>query len=118
MLPPDEIIARIEKALATDGGGHSWDTLVPMLKAGKAQIFWNDQGAWITEIVQAPLSRWLNVWVVAGELPGVMDLQERVLEHARQNNCPRVTATARLGWKHVAREYGWHQHAMVITHEA
>lgn len=114
-LPPSEIIKRIEKALARDGM-HDWNSLVALLKAGHAQIFWNEHGAWITEIVSTPLSRHLNVWIVAGELPGVMDLQSQVLEHARHNNCRVVTATARFGWKHVAREHGWREHAMVITH--
>lgn len=115
-LPPAEVIRRIEKALARDKA-HNWATLAPLIAAGHAQIFWNAHGVWITEIIQTPLSRFLNVWVVAGELPGVMDLQEQVIEHARQNNCQYLVATARFGWKHVAAEYGWKAHAMVFKHE-
>ena len=88
-----------------------------LLQVGAAQIFWNEHGAWITEIVSTPLARWLHVWVVAGELPGVMDLQPQAIEYARQNNCSHLTATARFGWKHVAKKHGWKNHAMIITHE-
>jgi hypothetical protein len=115
-LPPEEIVRRIKKALARDKT-HTWDHVCDLLAVGAAQIFWNEHGAWITEIVQTPISRWLHVWIVAGELPGVMDLQGEVLEYARQQNCQHVTATARFGWKHVAKAHGWHQHAMVIKHD-
>lgn len=116
-LAPEKIIERIKCALARDKT-HTFEDVVALLQAGQAQIFWNNHGAWITEIINAPSGlRMLNVWVVAGELPGVMDLQPQVLEHARQHNCQRVIATARFGWKHVARQYGWKRHAMVITHE-
>ena len=115
-LPPDEIVRRIRKALARDGA-HTWEHVKDLLEVGAAQIFWNDHGVWITEIVSTPLSRWLHVWVVAGELPGVMDLQPAVLAHAKATNCHHVTATARFGWKHVAKAHGWRRHAMVITHD-
>lgn len=115
-LPPEEIIRRIKKALARDGA-HTWEHVCDLLQVGGAQIFWNDHGAWITEIVQTPLSKWLHVWIVAGEMPGVMDLQDRVLDFARQQGCHHVTATARFGWKKHLTTYGWRKHAMVITHD-
>lgn len=116
-LAPEKIIERIKRALARDKT-HTFEDVVALLQTGAAQIFWNDHGAWITEIITAPSGRrWLNIWVVAGELPGVMDLQPQVIEHARKNDCPHLTATARFGWKHVAKAHGWKQHAMIITHE-
>ena len=114
-MPPEEIIRRVEKALARDKA-HNFSTVLPLILAGKVQAFGNEHGLWLTEIVQSPLSKWLNVFVVAGELPGVMALQDQVLDFARKENCQHVTATARFGWKHIAKQYGWKQHAMVITH--
>ena len=115
-LPPDEIIRRIKKALDRDKT-HTWEHVCDLLHVGAAQIFWNDHGAWITEIVTTPIAKWLHVWVVAGELPGVMDVQPQVIEFAREHGCQRITATARFGWKHVAKAHGWHNHAIVITHD-
>lgn len=114
-LPGDEIVRRIKKALARDGT-HTWQHVQDLYEAKAVQIFHNDHGAWITEIAKSPLSKWLNVWVVAGELPGVMDLQPQVLEFAKSQGCSHLTATARFGWKHVAAAHGWRKHAMVITH--
>lgn len=115
-LPGEEIIRRIKKALSREGNGsHTWEDVVELLKAGKAQIFFNGDGAWITEIIHSPRKRWLNVWVVAGQLPGVMDLQSKVVEFARSQGISDITATCRLGWKQIAREYGWKEKAMFIT---
>lgn len=115
-LPGDEIVRRIKKALSREGNGsHEWQDVVALLKAGKAQIFFNEHGAWITEIIQSPRKRWLNVWVVAGQLPGVMDLQAQVIEYARSQGISDITATCRFGWKQIAREYGWKEKAMFIT---
>lgn len=116
-LPPEEIIRRVKKALSRAGETHTWEDVVALLKAGHAQIFWNDHGVWITEVIQSPRVRYLHVWIVAGELPGVMDLQPKVLEHAKSENCKTVMASARFGWKHVARQHGWKEKAMVITHD-
>lgn len=115
-LPPEKIIERIKKALARDKS-HTWEDLDARLKVGTAQIFWNDHGAWVTEVLQAPRKRSLNVWVVAGELPEVMDLQDQVIEFARKMDCKELHATARFGWKHVARAHGWQEKAVLITHE-
>lgn len=115
-MTPDDIQDRIKRALRRDGT-HTWEHVKERLRDGRAQMFWNDHGAWITEINAYPLKRVMNCWVVAGELPGVMDLQEHVLAHARENDCADLTATARFGWKHVARQYGWKEKAMLIHRE-
>jgi hypothetical protein len=115
-LPPEEIVARIKKALARDKT-HTWEHVCDLLQVGAVQIFWNEHGAWITEVRHTPIAKWCHVWVVAGELPGVMDLQEKVIDFARQEGCQQITATARFGWKHVAKAHGWENHAVLIRHD-
>ena len=115
-VTPDDIQDRIKRALAIYGT-HSWDDVKDLLRERKAQMFWNDHGAWITEVLTGPQRRILNCWVVAGELPGVMDLQDEAMTFAREQGCEAMTATARLGWKHVARQYGWKEKAMLIQRE-
>ena len=114
-VTPDLLQQRISRALARDGA-FTLDHVKDRLRDGRAQIFWNDHGAWITEIVDTPLKRSLNVWVVAGELPAVMDLQPKVLDFAAAEGCADMYATARFGRKHVARAHGWKEKAMLIHH--
>jgi hypothetical protein len=115
-LPPAEIVRRIEKALEIDGT-HTWDDVRDLLLDGAAQIFWNEHGAWITELLVLPQKRMLNVWVVAGELPEVMALQEQVERFALTQTCDcMIVKGARFGWKDIAKEYGWEEHALVLRH--
>jgi hypothetical protein len=106
-LPPDEIIRRIEKALAHGGNTHTWDDIRQGLIEGKYQIFWNPFGACITEIVDAPQKRYLNCFVVAGQLPEVMELQDEVDKFALIHNCAYMMTSARMGWQKVLPDYGW-----------
>lgn len=114
-LCPAEIRARIEKALEIDGT-HAWGDLVARFHDGRSQVFWNDHGAWVTDIIVYPRKRVLHVWIVAGELPEVMKVQTQVEAFARLEKCDYITAVARFGWKHVARQHGWQEHAMLIRH--
>jgi len=116
-LPPDEIIRRIEKALAHGGDTHTWDDVRHGLIEGKFQIFWNDFGACITEIVDAPKKRYLNCFVVAGQLPEVMDLQKDVDTFALVHGCSYIMTSARMGWQKVLPDYGWKATRMVFIKE-
>jgi hypothetical protein len=108
-LPPQEIIRRIEKVLEIDGT-HTWEDMREMLCEGQCKIFWNEHGAWITEILVYPRKRTLNVWVVAGEMPEVMELQNDVERYAITMTCDAMTARdARF------KDYGWQEQAMVLV---
>jgi hypothetical protein len=118
-LPPAEIIARIEEALERDGT-HTWDDIQELLINGEAQIFWNAHGAWITQIKVAPRRRWLDVWVIAGQLPEVMELQLDVEKFALSHGLDRLVATTRPGWLALSEKpgwekYEWKQHGVVLV---
>ncbi len=114
-MTPDQKIDRIKKALDLGRNTFTWEDVEERIVDGRLQIFDNDHGVWITEITQTPQRRFLNCWIVAGELPGVMALQANVEAHAKANGCEFISATARPGWKHVAKEYGWEQDAISIV---
>jgi hypothetical protein len=115
MLPPDEIIARIKKALVHGGETHTWDDVRIGIMEGKLQIFWNDHGACVTQVVNAPQMLYLDCLIVAGELPGVMDLSEQVEDFGRSMGCKFMTTSARMGWKKVLPNYGWKESKVVFT---
>ena len=115
-MEPEPKIERMQKALDRDGG-HDWPHVVDLLEKGDCQIFDSDQGVWITEIKNAPKGKALNVWLVAGSLPGVMELQPEVEAFATANGCRKLTAGVRRGWKKTAEAHGWKVVGLVIEKE-
>ena len=114
-LTPDQKIERIEKALHYAGDYHAWPDVQEGLMAGKYQIFDSDDGACVTEIIQLPRGRYLNVWIVGGRLPGVMELVPAMIRAARDNDCRQLVAFGRRGWKKVLPEYGWKEIGVVFA---
>jgi uncharacterized protein YcnI len=116
-LPPEEIIRRIEKALHHGGDTHTWEDVRHGLLDGKFQIFWNEFGACITEVVDAPRCRYLNCFVVAGKLPEVMELHEQVERFALSQSCKYMTTSGRHGWTKVLPGFGWKPSRTVFVKE-
>jgi hypothetical protein len=106
-LSADEITRRIKKSLAF-WGTHSWEDFREELRDGRAQLFLSDHGVWVAQVVNFPRKRLLNVWLLAGELPEVMDLQKDVEAYARDMGCSDIVAPhVRFGLKDILKKTGW-----------
>jgi len=113
-LEGHEIVDKIKKALRLSQDTHSWEDIRRGLVEGKYQLFQNDDGVVLTEIVQAPNVKYLNCFIIAGRLPGVLKLQKVVEDHGRQHNCKFMVGTGRLGWRKVMPLHGWTEEAVVF----
>lgn len=116
-MTPDQKIARIKKALHYAGDYHSWDDVVEGLEKGAYQIFDNDDGAVITEIIQLPKGRYLNVWIAGGRLPGIMETVPKMEKLARAEGCKQLVAFGRRGWAKVLPKYGWKEIGVVFARD-
>ena len=116
-LTPEQKMVKIAKALKRGGGTHTLQDVLDGLLAGKYQLFENDDGVCITEIMEAPQGRYLHCWIVAGRLPGVMQLSDAVERHALTNSCRYMTTSGRFGWKTVLPHFGWKPSQIVFTKE-
>ncbi len=116
-LTSDEKIARIRKALRYAGNYHSWEDVVLGLNEGRYQIFDNDDGALITEVMQLPRGRYVNVWIAAGRLPGIMKNVAEVEKLARSEGCRQMVAFGREGWDRVLPHYGWNKIGVVYSRD-
>jgi hypothetical protein len=109
------LIARLERALEHGGGGYSVPDIVDGLEHGRFQIFHNSAALAITEIVQCPQKRYLNIFLAAGELKSVVRLHHKVEKFARKHECNYMQATARKGWEKFEPEFGWQSTHTVYT---
>ena len=92
----DERAARLNKALARSGT-HTWDDMCDLLNDGKCQLFSNERGVAVTEIIQTPRRRLFRWWLAAGELESVMDLQPTLTTFAEKHGCELMVAAGRPG---------------------
>ncbi len=106
-LTPDQRIGLIKKALHYAGDYDTWEDVLQGLTEGRYQIFENNDGSIITEIIQRPKKRYLNCWILGGRLPGVLDLVPAMERHAADNNCAELMAFGRRGWDRVLPQRGW-----------
>jgi hypothetical protein len=111
------MIARLEKALEHGGGTYAIKDIIEGLEGGRFQMFWNDDGMAVTEIIQCPQKRYLNIFLAAGDMKAVLELHQRVEKFARQNGCDFMQATARKGWGKFEPAFGWQSTHTVYTRQ-
>lgn len=106
-MDDSRIEALVRKSLKRDRL-HDFDDLIRMLHSGEAHIFQNDHGCWIVQIIETKLDKFCHVWIVAGELPGVLELEPLVEAFSREHGCTTMTSVCRYGYgKRIASERGW-----------
>jgi hypothetical protein len=112
------IINKLEEALEIAGGTHHWrEHVVPLLFSGRAQYWHRPGGAIVTEIIETPLRRAVNYWLVGGEMQDCLALQPEIDAWARQQGATHATAVGRLGWARVLPPYGWRMHGVAMVKE-
>lgn len=107
MIDHAHMIARLEQALEHGGGTYKLHDIVAGLEEGRFQFFHNTGGLAVTEIVQCPQKRYLNIFLAAGEMKAVVKLHRKVEAFARKHGCDFMQATARKGWEKFNPEFGW-----------
>jgi hypothetical protein len=112
-MSPDELRARLEEALDRGGGDHTVAELAEEVRAGRAQCFHNTRAVVFTQIERHRLYSALRVYVAAGALADVMNLQPELEHLARAEGCDRLVMIGRRGWKSVLPTFGWRE-TMVV----
>lgn len=97
----------IERALAHSGGTHSYEDVKEAIEQGLMQLWPVRGGCIVTEIIEFPRRRVLNVFLGGGDMAQLLDLHESVIAWARAQGCDAVRASGRWGWKRVLPEHGW-----------
>ena len=117
MIEREHMIARLEQALEHGGGTFALQDIVEGLEQGRFQLFWNNGGIAVTEIIQCPRKRYLNIFLAAGEMKAVLKLHRKVEKFARKNGCDFMQATARKGWEKFEPAFGWRSTHTVYTRQ-
>ena len=83
-------------------------------------ILWDSEtkeyyGVCVTEIIQRPLQRCLNIKIMTGRhREKWQHLIKHVEEFAWKNNCDLLELVARPGWKKVLKQYGYKESHVLL----
>lgn len=86
-------------AIATTGGTHTEDDILAAIMTGKMKLWRRESSGLVTEFVQFPQMKTLNIFLAGGKLKELEPLAAEIEKHAIQSGCRRITALhAHAGW--------------------
>lgn len=114
MSEPDRswLLNRIDRALALAGDVMTFNDLVESARAGKSQIFASDTAFAATALISYPRAKQVECFLAAGTLRGVLELEPRLVEFARDNEASSLITYGRAAWAPIAAPLGWHADAV------
>lgn len=97
----------IEAALEYTGGTHDLIDIYEGLYKGTMQLWPAEKSCLVTEIINYPKMKCLNIFLGGGDLTEIMSMHEDVIRWAKDQGCSALNMTGRFGWKKPLLKYGW-----------
>lgn len=118
-LTLEEARPLIEKGLSYTCGTHLFEDVAAMVAAGTLTFWSGPHSVCLTEILQSPRKRLLNVWLVAGQMDELRAMYPGIYAWAKDTQgCEIVTCTGRPGWdRSFLKQEGWTTQLVVMTKE-
>lgn len=107
MVKMDDVRKYIEPALEYSGGTHEWLDIVRGVHDFRMQLWANDKAAAITEIIDFPQKRVLNVFLAGGDMEHLMDMLDSAKAWGKGEGCSEIIMSGRKGWLRVLDKQGW-----------
>lgn len=104
----------IESALERSGGTHVFSDIVQAVVEGKMQFWPAPRGCAVTEIVSYPQKKVLHIFLAAGELDQIVDMDDSAVEFAKINGCTGMSIAGRKGWARVLKDKGYQETYTVL----
>ena len=104
-------------ALAYSGGTHTYEDVAEAILDHRMQFWPAPKGCLVTEIVDFPRKRVLNVFIAAGEMRQILDMADDVTAWAKAVGCTGLTIHGRRGWERVFARQGWRPLHTCLTKE-
>ena len=98
MPPIDRFKDHIEAALKFADDSHTFDDIKKGVERGDLQFWPGFSSVIITEIIQVPRYRALNLFLAGGNIPELQSMLPGVEEFAEQVGADRIILNGRKGW--------------------
>jgi hypothetical protein len=113
-LDHSELQRRLMRALDVAGKTHGPEDVARAVADGRMQAWTAGDSLVITEVLNFPQARALNVFLAVGNLDEVMSLQPAIEAFGREHGCSVMRMEGRKGWARVLPDHGWKQDKKVI----
>lgn len=107
ILAPHPYVKKLERVLDRMGGVYTTQDILTAVRANKMQMFSEGDSIAVTQIVQYPRAKVLDILIVIGNLEQARKLHDRVLAFATEIGASIVQAYGRFGWIEDAKKRGW-----------
>jgi hypothetical protein len=98
---------KLKRVLDVMGGLYLLEDILTAIREGKMQGFVVNNSWAITEALEFPRARKLNILAVVGDMADIDKLQTEIIDYADRNNFSLISAVGRRGWMPAAKERGW-----------
>ena len=105
----------LEMALARAGGTHTYEDVLQAIRVGD-MFFWPaSKSCMVTEIVQYPRLRALHVFLAAGDLAEIKNMESSLISFAKSLKCSALSMSGRKGWTKALKELGWQESHITLV---
>jgi hypothetical protein len=116
MLVFAKVEPQIKRALKYSGGTHTSEDIFIGIAEGYFQLWATNGTVGITEIVESPRVKTLNIFLAAGRMEDAKATLPKIEEYARQVGCSRITLLGRKGWaKSFLKDEGFEPKAELLA---
>tara|TARA_R100000049_G_C1915868_1_gene62156 strand:+ start:490 stop:879 length:390 start_codon:yes stop_codon:yes gene_type:complete len=105
------IVARALEKNAT----HSFEDVAHGIRRGWYQFFAEGDSFMLGESIQHPLSNSYQIWLAAGDLQKLMEMEPHVVAWGKETGHTRAEVAGRKGWEPALKDLGYKHHTTVLV---
>ena len=107
----------IADALEYSGGTHTVDDIFDSIERGRLHLWPAERGCLVTEFIDYPRKRVINVFLGGGEMDQLTDMHDSIVSFGKANGCTAATISGRPGWARVWRSAGFKPTCLTVEKE-
>jgi hypothetical protein len=106
---------QIDAALQYAGGSHTFEDVCEKVEEGKMQFWPGRSSVVITEILEYPRKRTLNIFLAGGDLSEIEHMAPLILDWGKTQGCVDACFIGRPGWERsFLSRTGWTKANMIV----
>lgn len=113
-LDHTELQRRLMRALDVAGKTHGPEDVAHAVEEGRMQAWTAGDSLIVTEVLEFPKAKALNVFLAVGNLDEVLSLLPDLEAFGQEHGCGVMRMEGRKGWARVLPNYGWKENKLVI----